>query len=1069
VDPAELNKITSLQDRVARLTHRTLLSLLQLYDEDALFFYPNKEQEQERSKNPEEPAAAPNARDTATALLAIEHAQDIMRRDDVSNRNPDNDPLLKDDAKRKLLLERPRERFQEHRADLDDSLKEFQDGKVVALSYEPYRSGVFTRSLVRIANAKPSPPTGPKQTPPSPPPGLEEPKPLTIDEVLQSRAVPGETRAWSPFNCARVLALLHKYPAEDTHRELYMEALDGVLLAITQSYPPHYVFGGASLTGSESHAYLAHDCLMALAGLADVLEQRAKEHKNLSELLGKTDRWFTDDDDPFFKAYSDAASFSDFLADQLAGFRNPVGLSTPMLVLEKFAPSEFDRAPLVAEGLASQLTEALRGGVTLWLNQFKELVSRKITQVEREAKRQRKLLSPPKLVDKAGNQPGGAAMAATRGHLLLAGTLWRKAFFEGMLYVLARTAELYTPGKMEEKEDAKELTALGKVARAIKGAGNAWADSARLTREYLAKLAKWAQAEINRQITLDSLSQKTNFDPAQLAFAVGIYHQLASSPSKPLIDHALVLFFKAQHPDGTWPPGAPFVFKRLSTSANYASNLEVMNAVAPLIDSDRVARFRPHADRLFTWLEANSREIPSLLHVKGKTKTHTVTGWSSDRLYEVRRIDIWMNAAALHFLVFYKKLIQEDVNSHIQLTYDFKRPRQEWIKITDSELLQPCKDRVTTKVHEQFIVPFKRSGENPRSAMVLYGPPGTSKSTVAEAIATELGWTMVTITPSDFVKEGIEKSEAAARSLFKELNVLREVVVLFDEIDEILRDRQDQKSQSGIAMLRFLIPGMLPKLQALKQYGEKKRLIFIVATNYQDRLDAAITRTGRIDESFLLAPPDARSRYCLIRGFLEKRIRDEELFQDFDKDKRLPAATAFAKVLTELTAGWVYKELDLLVETITSRTAGKKEEWTKALHTLSQTNLREPSLETLLELKIEPIKLEETVSVPDKQELVTHKILGRRPSLDLLSFYADRPKAHEEVERVLRSYLLKDEILNDELAAQRAARGEKLATAITKPDRGNRSEEILAALSDALGSRSGVGSSKDNPKSPGGS
>jgi adenylate kinase family enzyme len=1034
VDPAELKKITALQDRVARLTHRTLLSLLQLYDEGELFFYPNKEQE--RSKNPQE-IARPNARDTATALLAIEHAQDIMRRDEASNQNLDDDLSPKDDAKR-------RERFQEHRVDLDDSLKEYRDGKTVALLYEPYRLGVFTRSLVRIANAEPSSPVS-NRTPSKPPPAPEEPRPLTIDEVLSSTAVPGETRAWTPFNCARVLALLHKYPAQETHGPLYMEALDGVLCAITQSYAPHYVFGGASLTGGEPHAYVAYDCLMALAGLADVLEQRAKEHKTLSELLEKTHRWFTDKDDPFSKTYSNEASFRGFLRDQLAGFRNPVGLSAPILTFEKFANSSIQRSTKAADKLARQLTKALRGDVTEWLNRFEKRVSDKIAEVEREATTRHEALSPTKLVDQASRQPGAACMAATSGHLLLAGTLWRKAFFQGMLHVLTHTAGLYAPDKM--KKDAP----LDKIAKAVKSAGDAWANSARLTRDYLAKLAKWAQAETNRQIAFASLGQETNFDPAQLAFAVGIYHHIAS-PSEPLIDRALELVFDAQSPDGTWSPGAPFVFKRTSISANYVASLEIMNAIAPLIDSDRVARFRPHADRLFAWLEANGREIPDLLRVKDKTKSHTVTGWSSDRLYEARRIDTWMNAAALHFLVFYKKLIREDVNSQIQLTYDFKRPKQEWIKITDSELLWPYNERVTTKVYEQFIVPFKRTGESPRSAMVLYGPPGTSKSTLAEAIATELGWSMVTITPSDFVKEGIEKSEAAARSLFKELNVLREVVVLFDEIDEILRDRQDQEAQSGIAMLRFLIPGMLPKLQALKQYGEKKRLIFIVATNYRDRLDAAITRTGRIDESFLLAPPDARSRYCLIRGFLEKRIRDGELFQDIDEKDRLPRAKASAKLLAEKTGGWVFKELDLLVETIASRAAREGEKWSRAFGRLTQKNPTKRGLETLL--KIKRIKFEGTVPERVKQRLVTREILGRRPSLDLSSFYADRPKARKEVERVLRSYLLKDETLNKKHAARKATESKTLAKAITRPARGMRSEEILTALSDALASRS---------------
>src|SRR6266478_2279846 len=266
MDPADMKKMTSLQDRVARLTHRTLLSILQLFDEDKLFFYPNKEQEQESTKNSRE-TAAPNARDTATALLAIEHSQDIMRRDEAPNQSMDVVHSQKNNPKQIRFRKWLRKRFREHRTDLDVSLEEFGNGKIVALSYEPYRWGVFTQSLDRIANAKFRVKGSANRRY-----ALHVAKPLTIKEVLHSTAVTGESPAWTPFNCARVLALLHKYPAEDTHKALYMEALDGVLLAITQSYAPHYVFGGASLTGREPHAYVAHDCLMALAGLADVLE-----------------------------------------------------------------------------------------------------------------------------------------------------------------------------------------------------------------------------------------------------------------------------------------------------------------------------------------------------------------------------------------------------------------------------------------------------------------------------------------------------------------------------------------------------------------------------------------------------------------------------------------------------------------------------------------------------------------------------------------------------------------------------------------------------------------------------
>jgi SpoVK/Ycf46/Vps4 family AAA+-type ATPase len=171
----------------------------------------------------------------------------------------------------------------------------------------------------------------------------------------------------------------------------------------------------------------------------------------------------------------------------------------------------------------------------------------------------------------------------------------------------------------------------------------------------------------------------------------------------------------------------------------------------------------------------------------------------------------------------------------------------------DAQIKAPLKERITTRIYEDFIVPFRDMRRNDRSAMILHGPPGTAKTTLAEAIATELKWDLITITPSDFVKEGLENSEKSARLLFKHLMQLRDAVVLFDEIDELLRDRQDDQSQGGVAMLRFIVPGMLPKLQLLKQYGERNRLIFIVPR---------ITWIASMPPSRALAASTSATRSC---------------------------------------------------------------------------------------------------------------------------------------------------------------------------------------------------------------
>ncbi len=64
---------------------------------------------------------------------------------------------------------------------------------------------------------------------------------------------------------------------------------------------------------------------------------------------------------------------------------------------------------------------------------------------------------------------------------------------------------------------------------------------------------------------------------------------------------------------------------------------------------------------------------------------------------------------------------------------------------------------------------------------------------------------------------------------------------------------------------------MLTKFQNLK---DKKRSIFIVATNYEDRIDSAIKRQGRFDDRLLLSLPDRTRRQEFLWGFLSEKLAD---------------------------------------------------------------------------------------------------------------------------------------------------------------------------------------------------
>jgi hypothetical protein len=122
---------------------------------------------------------------------------------------------------------------------------------------------------------------------------------------------------------------------------------------------------------------------------------------------------------------------------------------------------------------------------------------------------------------------------------------------------------------------SEDPSSMQPIAKAIASAGEQWKLSTKRTRGFLNLLSKWPQAEIERQITLFSLKQRTNFDPVQLAFAASTYQKTALSPNAQLVERARAIVFESQTPDGTWPLGAPFYFDRITVAANYARTLRL--------------------------------------------------------------------------------------------------------------------------------------------------------------------------------------------------------------------------------------------------------------------------------------------------------------------------------------------------------------------------------------------------------------------------------------------------------------------------------------------------------------
>lgn len=146
------------------------------------------------------------------------------------------------------------------------------------------------------------------------------------------------------------------------------------------------------------------------------------------------------------------------------------------------------------------------------------------------------------------------------------------------------------------------------------------------------------------------------------------------------------------------------------------------------------------------------------------------------------------------------------------------------------------------------------------AAMVLFGPPGTGKTSFARAVAGRLGWPFVELLPSKLAASGDGLASELRRAL-KELSHLEHVVAFIDEFDEIATSRTAEPD--GRAVVNEL-------LKAIPQFRNQPGRLLICATNFVERLDPAVIRPGRFDLVVPVGPPDHAARSAMWRAAADR-------------------------------------------------------------------------------------------------------------------------------------------------------------------------------------------------------
>lgn len=149
--------------------------------------------------------------------------------------------------------------------------------------------------------------------------------------------------------------------------------------------------------------------------------------------------------------------------------------------------------------------------------------------------------------------------------------------------------------------------------------------------------------------------------------------------------------------------------------------------------------------------------------------------------------------------------------------------------------------------------------ELPR-AVVLFGPPGTGKSTFARATAGRLGWPLVELFPARLaVGDGLATGLSRR---FDEIARLDHVLVFIDEVEEVASERR-KGDPASIGVVNEL-------LKAIVRFRERDDRLLVCATNNVTVLDPAFLRHGRFDYVLPIGPPDQAARVALWKSFLDR-------------------------------------------------------------------------------------------------------------------------------------------------------------------------------------------------------
>jgi len=186
---------------------------------------------------------------------------------------------------------------------------------------------------------------------------------------------------------------------------------------------------------------------------------------------------------------------------------------------------------------------------------------------------------------------------------------------------------------------------------------------------------------------------------------------------------------------------------------------------------------------------------------------------------------------------------------------------------------------------------FKYANIYSTKGILIHGVPGTGKTLLAKAVATESQANFISIKGPALISKWVGESEKGIREIFKKARQSSPCVLFLDELDALAPARSGS-SDSHVS--ERVISQLLTEMDGIE---ELRGVVVLAATNRLDLIDPALLRPGRFDLLLEMPMPDKATRL--------------EIFHIHTRGKPIGDDTDLTQ-LAEMTEGYVGADIEFI-------------------------------------------------------------------------------------------------------------------------------------------------------------